>query len=83
MNREASLATISLSLRTEDAAALPATPSRFDRAVDRTVDILAWEAVAVLYVAVVAGPFLLLAVAAWFLSRSQRRRDEDRLLAAS
>lgn len=80
VDREASLATISLSLRTEDAAAIPAVPSRFDRAVDRTVDILAWEAIAVLYVAVVAGPFVLLGLVAWLALRSQRRRADERLL---
>lgn len=83
VDREATLATISLSLRTEDAAAIPATPSRFDRAVDRTVDILAWEAIAVLYVAVVAGPFVLLALGAWVARRTQRRREDERLLSTS
>jgi len=83
VDREASLATISLSLRTEDAAAIPATPSRFDQAVDRTVDILAWEAIALLYVAVVAGPFVLLAIGAWVARRTQRRREDERLLSTS
>jgi len=80
VDREASLATISLSLRTEDAAAIPATPTRFDQAVDRTVDILAWEAIALLYIAVVAGPFVLLAIGAWVARRTQRRREDERLL---
>lgn len=83
VNREASLATISLSLRTEDAAAIPATPSRLDRALDRTVDILAWEGIALLYFAVVAGPFLLLGAAAWAARRTQRRREDERLLSTS
>ena len=83
VNREASLATISLGLRTEEAAAIPADPSRFDRALDRTVDILAWEGIALLYVAVVAGPFLLLGAAAWVARRTQRRREDDRLLSTS
>lgn len=83
VNREASLATISLGLRTEAAAAVPAVPSRFDHALDRTIDILAWEGIALLYVAVVAGPFLLLGAATWVARRTQRRREDDRLLSTS
>jgi hypothetical protein len=83
VNREASLATISLALQTEEGAAVPAAPSRLDRALDRTVDILAWEGIALLYAAVVAGPFLLLAATVWAGSRVRRRREEERLLAAS
>jgi hypothetical protein len=83
VNREASLATISLALRTEEGAAVPAAGSRLDRALDRTVDILAWEGIALLYAAVVAGPFLLLAAAVWAGSRIRRRREDERLLAAS
>jgi hypothetical protein len=83
VNREASLATISLALRTEEAATIPAAGSRLDRALDRTVDILAWEGIALLYAAVVAGPFLLLAAAFWAASRARRRREDERLLAAS
>jgi hypothetical protein len=83
VNREASLATISLALRTEEATVVPTTPSRFDRALDRTVDILAWEGIALLYAAVVAGPFLLLAAGLWVARRTQRRREDDRLLSAS
>ncbi len=83
VSREASLATISVGLRTEEASAVPAVPSRFDRALDRTVAILAWEGIALLYVAVVAGPFLLFGAAMWLARRTQRRRADDRLLSAS
>jgi hypothetical protein len=83
VNREASLATISLALRTDEEATVAPAPSRLDRALDRTLDILAWEGIAVLYAAVVAGPFLLLAAAVWAGSRVRRRREDERLLATS
>jgi hypothetical protein len=83
VNREASFATVSLALRTGEEAAVPVAPSRLDRALDRTVDILAWEGIALLYAVVVAGPFLLLAAAVWAGSRLRRRREDDRLLATS
>jgi hypothetical protein len=83
LDREASFATVSLAVRTGEEAAVPVPPSRLDRALDRTVDILAWEGIALLYAAVVAGPFLLLAVAVWVGSRLRRRREDERLLAAS
>ena len=65
------------------AAAIPAAGSRRDRALDRTIDILAWEGIALLYAAVVAGPFFLVAAAVWAGARMRRRREEERLLAAS
>jgi Domain of unknown function (DUF4349) len=83
LDREASLATISLALRTAEDAAVPASPSRLDRALDRTGDVLAWEGIALLYVAVIAGPFVLLAAVAWAGTRVRRRREDERLLAAS
>jgi hypothetical protein len=83
INREASFATLSLALRTGEQVAVPGVPSRLDRALDRTVDILAWEGIALLYAAVVAGPFLLLAAAVWTGTRLRRRREDERLLAAS
>ena len=74
---EARLATVQLSLTTEQLDAAPAE----DGAIDRIVDILRWEGLAALYVLVVAGPFILLGLLIWFALRLRRRRGETRLLA--
>jgi Domain of unknown function (DUF4349) len=76
---EARLATIQLGLTTEEI--LPASVEEEPGALDRVVDILRWEALALLYVLVVAGPFILVGLAVWFLLRLRRRREEERLLA--
>jgi hypothetical protein len=73
---EARLATVQLSLTTEQLDAAPAE----EGAMDKIVDILRWEGLAALYVLVVAGPILLLAVLAWLAFRLRRRRGEARLL---
>jgi hypothetical protein len=75
---EARLATIQLGLTTEEI--LPA-PAEEEGALDGVVDVLRWEALALLYVLVVAGPFILFGLAVWFLLRLRRRREEARLLA--
>jgi hypothetical protein len=75
---EARLATIQLGLTTEEI--LPA-PAEEEGALDGVLDVLRWEALALLYFLVVAGPFLLVALAVWFLLRLRRRREEARLLA--
>jgi len=79
---EARLATIQLDLRTEErGAAVPG--SRIDRALDRALEVLAWEAVGALAVAVALAPLALVAAAVWAGRRAHRRRDESRLLGAS
>jgi Domain of unknown function (DUF4349) len=83
VRREASLATLSLALRTEQGAAVPAPQSRLDRTLDEALNVLAWEGIALLYVAIVAAPFALLAAAGIVGARFRRRREEERLLAAS
>jgi hypothetical protein len=80
---EARTATIQLELRTEEGAAVPAPSSRIDRALDRALDVLAWEAVVVLAFAVAAAPLALVGAAVWSARRVRRRRDEEQLLAAS
>lgn len=75
---EARLATIQLGLTTEEI--LPA-PAEDESALDGVVDVLRWEGLVLLYALVVAGPFVLLGLAAWFLLRLRRRREEARLLA--
>ena len=73
---EARLATIQLGLTTEQLAAAPAE----EGAIDRIVDILRWEGLIALYVLVVVGPLVLLAVVVWLALRLRRRRGETRLL---
>ena len=81
---EARLATIQLAIVTDpESSTVPPLPSRFDRALDEAVEILAWEATAGLYVLVLAGPFLLVALALWWGRRTLQRRETDRLLEAS
>jgi Domain of unknown function (DUF4349) len=83
VRREASLATLSLALRTKEGAAVPAPQSRLDRTLDEALNVLAWEGIALLYAAIVAAPFALLGAAAVVGARHRRRREEERLLAAS
>jgi Domain of unknown function (DUF4349) len=83
VRREASLATISLALSTEASAAVPPTPSRLDRTLDEALNVLAWEGIAVLYSVIVLAPLALLATATVLGARFWRRRENERLLAAS
>jgi len=76
-------ATIQLELRTDESSAAPAPGSRLDRALDKALAVLAWEAVVVLALAVAAAPLVLVALAVWLARRTRRRREEERLLAAS
>jgi hypothetical protein len=80
VNGEARYATIQLTLQTEQSSLVPASPSAWDRGVDRAGTILAVEAAAVLYGLVVLGPLALIALAAWLTRRELRRRSEERLL---
>lgn len=76
-NLEARNATIYLSLTTEEITPDAQSGSRLDD----VKDVLAWEAIALLYALVVAGPFLVLGVLVWLALRLRRRREEARLLA--
>jgi hypothetical protein len=76
-------ATIQLDLRTEEGSGVAAPGSRLDRALDKALAILAWEAVVVLGIAVALAPLALVALAVWGARRARRRREEERLLAAS
>jgi hypothetical protein len=73
---EGELATITLSLSTEDAQAVPVGPSRLDD----VREVLEWEAIAALYVVVVLGPLVLLVTLVWLAVRWARRRETARLL---
>ena len=48
--------------------------------IDDVKDVLAWEGIALLYVLVVAGPFVLLGILVWLALRVRRRQVETRLL---
>jgi len=78
--REGTYARVSLQLTTAKPAAKNVAPSRFDRFLDRSGDILGKEAIAVLYALVVAGPFVLIAALLFLVERTRRRRADHRLL---
>ena len=73
---EGATSTVYLSLTTEEIQATPVGGSRLDG----IKDVLAWEAIALLYALVVAGPFVLLGIVVWLVLRLRRRQVETRLL---
>jgi hypothetical protein len=76
-------ATIQMSVVTPDSLGAVPTPSRLDRALDRALEVLVWEGVIALAVLLVAAPFAILGLAAWLVRQVYRRREDERLLAAS
>ena len=80
-NAEARMSTIQLSLVTSESQGGVAPASRLDRTLDEALNVLVWEGVVALAIAIVAAPFALLAIAMWLGRRFYRRREEDRLLA--
>ena len=80
---EARLATFQLELRTEENEGVTPPGSRLDRAFDKALAVLTWEAVVALAIAVAAAPLVLVGLLVWGARRAQRRRADDRLLAAS
>jgi len=80
---EARLATFQLELRTEENEGVAAPSSRLDRALDKALAVLTWEAVVALAIAVASAPLVLAGLLLWIARRAQRRRADDRLLAAS
>ena len=78
--REGTYARVSLQLTTAKPAPQHVAPGRFDRFWDNTSDILGKELIAVLYVLVLAGPFVLLAALLFVAERTRRRRADHRLL---
>lgn len=82
VNAEARYATIQLSVQTRQSSVVPVVPSRFDRALDRAGEILALEAMIVLYALVIVGPLALLALLAWLGRRGLRRRQDEQLLSS-
>lgn len=80
-NAEARLATIQVSIVTSGSLGAVPTPSRLDRTLDEALNVLVWEGVVALAVAIVAAPFALLFLAGWAGHRLYRRREDERLLA--
>jgi Domain of unknown function (DUF4349) len=80
-NAEARMSTIQLSLVTSESQGGVAPGSRLDRTLDEALNVLVWEGVVALAIAIVAAPFALMALAVWLGRRLYRRREEDRLLA--
>ena len=74
---EGATSTVYLTLTTEEIAATPVGGGRLEG----IKDVLVWEAVAALYLLVVAGPILLLGLVVWLTIRWTRRRETSRLLA--
>jgi hypothetical protein len=73
---DAATSTVYLTLTTEEIQAAPVGGGRLEG----VKDVLAWEAIALLYAVVVVGPFLLLGVLVWLLLKLLRRRETARLL---
>jgi Domain of unknown function (DUF4349) len=80
-NAEARMATIQVSVVTPGVLGAVLVPSRLDRALDEALNVLVWEGVIALAIAIIAAPFALLGLTAWAGRRFYRRREEDRLLA--
>ena len=78
--RQSTYAKVSLRLTTQKAAEKQEAPGRFDRFWGDAGDILGKEAIGLLYVLVIVGPFALLAALALFGERARRRRADHRLL---
>ena len=80
VSAEARYATIQLSLQTRQSSVVPSVPTRWDRGLDRAVEILVLEAMIVLYALVIVGPLALLTLLAWLGRRGLRRRQDEQLL---
>ena len=75
------MATIQISVVTPGVLGAVPVRSRLDRTLDEALNVLVWEGVIALAIAIVAAPFALLLFAAWVGRKLYRRREEDRLLA--
>jgi Domain of unknown function (DUF4349) len=80
INRQAAYATVNLDLTTHEPKAPTVTPGRLDRALDDAVGILLAELAIAAYALIVASPFILLGLAAFFGNRAYRRHADQRLL---
>ncbi len=80
---EARMATIQVTVVTPGMLGAAPVPSRLDRTLDEALNVLAWEGIVALAIAIVAAPFVLLALAAWLGQRFYRRREDERLLSTT
>jgi hypothetical protein len=80
INRRAAYATVNLDLTTHEPKEPAVTPGRLDRALDDAVGILLAELVIAAYALIVASPFIVLGIAAFFGNRAYRRHADQRLL---
>ncbi|HKY12838.1 MAG TPA: DUF4349 domain-containing protein [Gaiellaceae bacterium] len=80
INRQAAYATVNLDLTTHEPKAPGVTPGRLDRALDDAVGILLAELAIAAYALIVASPFIVLGLAAFFGNRAYRRHADQRLL---
>ena len=78
---EARMATIQVSVVTPGVLGAVPVPSRLDRTLDEAVNVLVWEGVIALAIAIIAAPFALVIAATWLGRKLYRRREEERLLA--
>ncbi len=78
---EARMATIQFAVVTPEFQGGVAPTSRVDRTLDEALNVLAWEGVIALAIAIVIAPFALVVFAAWLGRKLYRRREEERLLA--
>ena len=74
---EARTATVYLTLTTEE---IEPGAVGGGGGLDGVGDVLAWEAIALLYAAVIVGPFLVVGLLVWLVLRLLRRRETARLL---
>jgi hypothetical protein len=77
---EARMSTIEISVVAEETLGVAPVPSRLDRTLDEALNVLVWEGVIALALAIVVAPLALLALAAWLGQRLYRRREDERLL---
>lgn len=80
IERRAAYATVDLALTTHEPRPEPATPSRFDRAVDDATGVLTAELAVAAYILIVLSPLLLLLAAGFATQRAYRRYADQRLL---
>ncbi len=80
INRQAAYATVNLDLTTHEPKAPAAAPGRLGRALDDAVGILLAELMVAAYALIVASPFIVLGLAAFFGNRAYRRHADQRLL---
>ena len=78
---EARMSTIQLTVVTPEFSGGVAPESRLDRTLDEALNVLVWEGVVALAIAIILAPFALVIFATWLGRRFYRRREEERLLA--